>query len=228
LEATWTRTNIALISVCRAYGGHVHHTSPSTQTITAPSTAEDCEPPSTMSQEAQFRDVDGSTSEGPRRHINMDGAETGAYQSEFDSDSTYRLGGSSSSFHSAIEQSLSFPSNFPSGAEVQKRRPQKAQQKMHQCEVCSKEFSRPSGLRTHMNMHSHAQPYKCDFPACSKSFSVLSNARRHYRTHGEEPPSSVPQYQVNFDVPVTAPPPPLSLSQAPFRVRRMRRRLRRM
>ncbi|KAJ7196577.1 hypothetical protein GGX14DRAFT_673036 [Mycena pura] len=94
---------------------------------------------------------------------------------------------------------------------------------MHQCEVCSKEFSRPSGLRTHMNMHSHAQPYKCQFPACHKSFSVLSNARRHYRTHGEELPSSLPQYQVNFDVPVTAPrtapPPPLSLSQVPFRVR---------
>jgi len=103
----------------------------------------------------------------------------------------------------------------------------RAPKKMHQCNICFKEFPRPSALKTHMNVHNNARPYTCGFPNCPKTFSVRSNARRHYRTHGERPPQrgSPVQFQAGFkfaeliDAPEQPLPPPLSLSQAPFRVR---------
>ncbi|KAI0739838.1 hypothetical protein C8Q80DRAFT_1053815, partial [Daedaleopsis nitida] len=56
--------------------------------------------------------------------------------------------------------------------------------KKHQCTICLKRFPRPSGLKTHMNMHSGVTPFKCLIPTCSKTFGVRSNATRHLRTHG--------------------------------------------
>ncbi|KAJ7196578.1 hypothetical protein GGX14DRAFT_700554 [Mycena pura] len=128
---------------------------------------------------------------------------------------------------------------IPSHAERLKGQRQKAPPKLHKCEVCSMEFLRPSGLRTHMNIHnskrraclnisvvslaSRIAAYKCEFPGCFKSFSVLSNARRHYRTHNKgrplRSPSSPSEYQVNFDVPITAPSAPMPPLLAPFHVR---------
>ncbi|KAJ7665985.1 hypothetical protein DFH06DRAFT_264157 [Mycena polygramma] len=100
---------------------------------------------------------------------------------------------------------------------------------MHRCGVCKKEFPRPSAVRTHMHVHDNERPYTCGFPDCPKTFSVRSNARRHYRTHGVRSPQPDPdspiESQADFkfaepiDAPVQPPPPPLSLSQAPFRVR---------
>uniref|UniRef100_A0A8H7XQW8 C2H2-type domain-containing protein n=1 Tax=Psilocybe cubensis TaxID=181762 RepID=A0A8H7XQW8_PSICU len=79
--------------------------------------------------------------------------------------------------------------------------------KMHRCSECQKDFPRPSGLRTHMNMHTKEKPFACTYPGCLRSFSVVSNARRHMRTHGvgvttedvEQPP--VP-YVVGFEDPM--------------------------
>ncbi|KAI0049207.1 hypothetical protein FA95DRAFT_1456639, partial [Auriscalpium vulgare] len=58
----------------------------------------------------------------------------------------------------------------------------------HQCPVCDKWFPRPSGLATHMNVHSGAKPFHCPLPSCPKAFAVRSNAKRHLRTHGIVPP----------------------------------------
>ncbi|KIK68480.1 hypothetical protein GYMLUDRAFT_215127 [Collybiopsis luxurians FD-317 M1] len=56
--------------------------------------------------------------------------------------------------------------------------------KMHQCEICLKQFPRPSGLKTHMNTHNNYKPFSCTYPGCTRTFTVRSNAKRHLRTHG--------------------------------------------
>jgi uncharacterized Zn-finger protein len=80
---------------------------------------------------------------------------------------------------------------------------------MHQCNVCSKWFPRPSGLATHMNTHTGNKPFKCPVPDCDKFFTVRSNARRHMRTHGvpSSPPDThvpPPSFNVGFEAPYVA------------------------
>ncbi|TFK35908.1 hypothetical protein BDQ12DRAFT_610936 [Crucibulum laeve] len=88
--------------------------------------------------------------------------------------------------------------------------------KYHECEICHKLFPRPSGLRTHMNIHTNEKPYACSFPGCTKTFSVVSNAKRHERTHGvglspSDQPPELP-YVVDFSAPVV---PPSSVAHGP-------------
>ncbi|KAK7022274.1 hypothetical protein R3P38DRAFT_1114596 [Favolaschia claudopus] len=83
---------------------------------------------------------------------------------------------------------------------------------MHACEICHKEFSRQSGLQTHMNTHTNVQPYGCPFPNCGRVFNVRSNAKRHLKTHFYRPPPPAP-VQITFVQPVVAGSPPTSSSQ---------------
>ncbi|KAF9522872.1 hypothetical protein CPB83DRAFT_776373, partial [Crepidotus variabilis] len=80
---------------------------------------------------------------------------------------------------SAISVPLQARSVSPAEKTVRKKKV-----KMHRCLECQKEFPRPSGLRTHMNMHTKEKPFPCTYPGCSRTFSVVSNAKRHMRTHG--------------------------------------------
>ncbi|KAF7351374.1 hypothetical protein MSAN_01568900 [Mycena sanguinolenta] len=101
----------------------------------------------------------------------------------------------------------------------------KSAEKMHRCEICGKEFPRPSAVKTHMNVHSNTRPFPCGFPDCPKTFSVRSNARRHYRTHSEKalPPTSPLPSQSGFQfaelIAQEPLPPPLPPNQSSFRVR---------
>nr|GAT59267.1 predicted protein [Mycena chlorophos] len=127
--------------------------------------------------------------------------------------------------------STSFPAEtgpHVQGSSRTERRRKETPSKMHRCDICQKEFPRPSALKTHMNSHNEVRPYHCTFPGCEQSFSVLSNARRHLRTHGVEPPPSSSmvraserrEYAVNFEEPVVQQEPTTSTgSQAPYRVR---------
>ncbi|KAI8460657.1 hypothetical protein BY996DRAFT_2014757 [Phakopsora pachyrhizi] len=49
--------------------------------------------------------------------------------------------------------------------------------KVYICEVCDKQFIRPSSLSTHRLSHTGEKPHSCS--TCGKSFSVASNLRRH-------------------------------------------------
>ncbi|TEB23392.1 hypothetical protein FA13DRAFT_1715455 [Coprinellus micaceus] len=115
-----------------------------------------------------------------------------------------------SSARSAVQESSD---NGPD-SHVQPPAKKKKKSKMHTCEICSKKFPRPSGLRTHMNTHNNARPYPCGFPGCTRTFGVRSNAKRHLRTHGIVPPPSNASnsngegtYIVGFSPPVIAPAP---------------------
>ncbi|KAI8823279.1 hypothetical protein BJ741DRAFT_541624, partial [Chytriomyces cf. hyalinus JEL632] len=45
------------------------------------------------------------------------------------------------------------------------------------CTYCSKRFTRPSTLQTHMNSHTGHRPFQCVH--CDMRFTVSSNMKRH-------------------------------------------------
>ncbi|KAI8620921.1 hypothetical protein BC830DRAFT_1055806, partial [Chytriomyces sp. MP71] len=49
------------------------------------------------------------------------------------------------------------------------------------CSLCSKRFTRPSTLRTHMNSHTGERPFVCTAVGCGWKFTVLSNLKRHLK-----------------------------------------------
>lgn len=59
-----------------------------------------------------------------------------------------------------------------------------------ECNFCSKRFTRPSSLRTHIHSHTGEKPYKCNAPGCGRCFSVHSNLRRHQKSHSGAPVTS--------------------------------------
>ncbi|CAO3682339.1 unnamed protein product [Umbelopsis ramanniana] len=55
--------------------------------------------------------------------------------------------------------------------------------KRYKCTVCTKRFTRPSSLTTHMYSHTGEKPHKCPVSSCGRRFSVVSNLRRHIKIH---------------------------------------------
>ncbi|KAI9226537.1 MAG: hypothetical protein DHS80DRAFT_5397, partial [Piptocephalis tieghemiana] len=53
--------------------------------------------------------------------------------------------------------------------------------KPHTCSICSRRFSRPSSLRTHILTHTGERPHVCMI--CGRGFAVRSNLKRHGRVH---------------------------------------------
>ncbi|CAO3657098.1 unnamed protein product [Mucor hiemalis] len=59
----------------------------------------------------------------------------------------------------------------------------KTSRKRYDCNQCSKFFTRPSALQTHIYTHTGEKPHSCDIPGCGRRFAVISNLRRHLRVH---------------------------------------------
>lgn len=117
------------------------------------------------------------------------------------------IGNSSASSIPESDSALSVPS-ISSEHVGQAGKKKKKKSKMHGCETCGKYFPRPSGLRTHMNIHSNAKPFACSYPGCTRTFGVRSNAKRHLRTHGINPSvpqdGDIPPYIVDFNTPIVS------------------------
>ena len=60
------------------------------------------------------------------------------------------------------------------------------QKTLYFCDYCTKNYSRPSTLKTHMRKHTGVKAFAC--PLCSKAFSEKGNLKTHLRVHtGEKP-----------------------------------------
>ncbi|KAJ6487743.1 hypothetical protein C8R45DRAFT_994181 [Mycena sanguinolenta] len=146
--------------------------------------------------------------------------------SEFERPYIQGSGISAPNFTSEVASPISIET-IPSYVEAREWGRRKGPEKMHRCEICGKEFPRPSAVNTHMNVHNNARPFPCGFPNCPKTFSVRSNARRHHRTHSEKalpPTSPLPSHSgfqfAELIVPEPRPLPlPPSPNQSSFRVR---------
>ncbi|KAF8480680.1 hypothetical protein JB92DRAFT_2800471 [Gautieria morchelliformis] len=72
----------------------------------------------------------------------------------------------------------------PTGQTTQSTSPNLASDpRPYKCDVCSKGFLYPSGLKIHSMQHTGDRPYTCEHPGCNKRFSQSSNMRRHMSTH---------------------------------------------
>lgn len=53
----------------------------------------------------------------------------------------------------------------------------------NRCNICQKQFKRPSSLQTHLYSHTGEKPFVCDWGNCWRLFSVRSNMIRHKKLH---------------------------------------------
>lgn len=65
-----------------------------------------------------------------------------------------------------------------------------APQRINHCDICGRNYARPSTLKTHLRTHTNERPYKCKI--CGKTFSQAANLTAHQRVHTGERPFSCP------------------------------------
>ncbi|KAI9606098.1 hypothetical protein H4Q26_004472 [Puccinia striiformis f. sp. tritici PST-130] len=88
--------------------------------------------------------------------------------------------------------------NQPQSVKKSKRNPSQGKaerpkrKRMHICNLCGKDFNRPSALLLHSTVHTGERSNFCN--VCGRSFSNLSNLRRHQRQlHASESEVQLPE-----------------------------------
>ncbi|XP_043257985.1 gastrula zinc finger protein XlCGF7.1-like [Colletes gigas] len=72
-------------------------------------------------------------------------------------------------------------------------------EKPHGCTICGKMFSTSSSLNTHVRIHTGERPHEC--PICGKRFTASSNLYYHRMTHYKEKPHKCTECGRSFPTP---------------------------
>lgn len=83
----------------------------------------------------------------------------------------------------------------PSSLPVHSR---KRPERVYHCEECSKRFTRPYNLRSHMRTHTNERPYSCSHPGCSWRFARPHDLKRHELLHNGNKPHACPHCDRRF------------------------------
>ncbi|KAF2364241.1 Zinc finger C2H2-type [Trinorchestia longiramus] len=68
--------------------------------------------------------------------------------------------------------------------------------KEHRCDVCLRQFDRPSRLQAHYKIHTGDRPFLCKY--CGKGFASRGNCNTHMRVHTREQPYHCPHCEKKF------------------------------
>ncbi|ORZ03579.1 hypothetical protein BCR43DRAFT_483605 [Syncephalastrum racemosum] len=74
----------------------------------------------------------------------------------------------------------------------------KRPERVYHCEECSKRFTRPYNLRSHMRTHTNERPYPCSHPGCSWRFARPHDLKRHELLHNGSKPHACPHCDRRF------------------------------
>lgn len=88
---------------------------------------------------------------------------------------------STSLSHTFPSQSYEQPSNISHCVHYQSKTPSRKVSSSHICHICSKSFTKASGLREHMQIHQGIKNFKCQY--CGKSFRTRKNWKIHETVH---------------------------------------------
>ena len=84
-----------------------------------------------------------------------------------------------------IDRSLIFLQASQTEFTTSKKKVSKAKKSgHHECQLCSKTFTRAIGLKYHILVHAGQEPFKCDY--CGKKFTERGNYNKHMETHTTE------------------------------------------
>jgi hypothetical protein len=72
----------------------------------------------------------------------------------------------------------------------------KSTEKQHNCPHCSKTFTRPHNLKSHLLTHSQEKPFAC--ATCDMRFWRLHDLERHNKLHAVRPPHTCPHCAMAF------------------------------
>ncbi|KAI9314817.1 hypothetical protein BX666DRAFT_1825368, partial [Dichotomocladium elegans] len=69
---------------------------------------------------------------------------------------------------------------------------------IYHCPACTKQFTRPYNLKSHMRTHTNERPYVCDHEGCQWKFARPHDLKRHQLLHSGHKPHECPHCKKRF------------------------------